>query len=323
MRAHFSLALLLAACGATGDMASPSTYVPSAGAGPFTKLAADPSLSINAPFVLRAPGADLGEPSVIANGSKLTLWVSVTRTTSSGMMSDIERATADSALTDGFGALTPVLAADQPWEMGALRSPSIVAPSKSGEPWLLFYAAGGAIGYARSTDGVTFTKVAGPQFIARESAVTLDAVSATRVGEQVFVFYVKRAAAWREAVQFAALAAAELPTSQELPTLVVGNDALFSTAPWANSGIGHVSARAVITPAGRVRHDVFFDAEIGPVTSVGWAAAFEDSPFSIDATPVLIGPAHAPTVVAYGDQSLCLYVDQLAGNAAIGAATGP
>src|SRR5699024_2677604 len=49
--------------------------------------------------------------------------------------------------------------ADQPWEGGALGGPFVL---RRGAEWLLYYAAAGGIGLARSTDGHAFTKDPGP-----------------------------------------------------------------------------------------------------------------------------------------------------------------
>ena len=165
---------LVLSCATEGGGSSGASNVPSAGDGPFRPLvAAEMSPTAIAPFVLSSPTALYREPSVVGTSSDPTsaqVWMYAVAV--SGGSDVIVRTRADDArsfygdvgdnanasLSSEHAAAT-VLRADQPWEGADLSGPSAL---RTGGQVLLYYAAAGGIGLATSTDGLSFTKSAGP-----------------------------------------------------------------------------------------------------------------------------------------------------------------
>ncbi len=152
--------ILLAACATVGSEGHGDVALPTAGVGPFRKLDTTEVQGV-APFVLDDKQGVYGEPTTVVENDEVVLFVTVRE--------GAGRAIARSRATDGrsfFGAGGDighrpeiVLRADQAWEGGALAGPFVL---RRGAEWLLYYAAAGGIGLARSTDGHSFTKDPGP-----------------------------------------------------------------------------------------------------------------------------------------------------------------
>src|SRR3954451_17410968 len=167
VRALLMIAALAGGCGATGDSGGGADHLPVSGSGPFKPLEPGPSLdAINAPFVLADNNADLDDPWVVSYGDQMAMWVTARRAN----VTDIEHA--DSfALEEGFLPLVQAILPDQSWEAGAVSGASLIA----GDPvvprgiWVMFYAGGGAIGWATApaiTLGHNWTKAPGPALFA-------------------------------------------------------------------------------------------------------------------------------------------------------------
>jgi hypothetical protein len=305
---------VLAGCGTGADSGGGAAHLPVSGGGPFRPLDPDPS-------VLSDPLVDLDDPSVIAVGDTLELWVTATR----GKGTDIEHATAPSL--DRFGDLEPALVADQAWEGAAVRGPSVL----SGRPWLLFYSAAGAIGWAAAYDGKSWQKGPGPSLVADGAAEgsALGAPAAVRLGDFVRVYYPAAGAIWAAEALFADLARG-VPVGWSRvdgdPT-TPARDPMLAGAPFA-AALGRVSARAAATPADRLRHDLYFTAETGITntpTACGFAASFTGDRFEVAAAPILplVPAARSPAMTPYRDGALLLYVQHSGVTDAIAAALSP
>lgn len=286
-------ALLLAGCGATGDPGGPPVFRPASGSGPFRRAPAEslPGGSA-APFVL-VDAADLDEPWLLADGERLSLWVTARRPGGPR----IERADAPS-LAQGFGPLQPAL--------DAASGPSIVPPAAPGELWLLFFSQGGSIGLATSADGRSWTRSgaavpgAGPP-------------AAVRLGDRVRVYF----------AEDGALRAAEAPFAD--PTAWRRLDAAPIPAGPLTRGLGRVFARAAPTPAGRVRHDLYLSVQGDAVPLLRFAASYDGDSFALGEAPVLAPPAaRGPAAAPYGAGVLLLFVARGPGGTdAIAAALSP
>jgi hypothetical protein len=316
--------LLLAGCGAGGDPGGGHDHLPVSGAGPFAPLTMQPGEQIDPPIVLVDSGANLDDPAVLADGDRLTVWVTAKR--KSGI--DIERADAPSLL-DGFGPLEPALAADQPWEGGAVSAPSLLP----GSPWLLFYSAAGAIGYAVSSDGRTWQK-AGPTLSTDglDEGVALGAPAAIRVDDRVLVYYPAAGRLWAASAPFADLVARRPVTWQRVngdPTRP-GRNPVIDGVPYGVA-LGRPFARAADTPVGRRRFDLYFTVETGlgpnngPATTCGFASSFQ--PVGMQVLPQPIVPpklaVRAPTETPYGDGAVLLYIQVRGVRDALAAARAP
>jgi hypothetical protein len=145
--------------------------LPNAGAGPFRALVEAElsaiTLSLSAPFGLddgRSYARDIAvlraddQPDSLA----VVAYVAAAAGSSSTSTTPTSRVVRYSAL-DGrsfdYRDTSVVLTADAPWEGGAMGAPTAV---RVGGTFLLYYAAAGGIGLAKSPDGMTFSKVLGP-----------------------------------------------------------------------------------------------------------------------------------------------------------------
>ncbi len=325
--------LLVAGCGSIGDAGGGASNLPVSGAGPFRPLEPDESIPITPPFVLLDNLADLDEPSVVDWGDALAMWVTAKRKTLSGTR--IEHADAYH-LTDGFGPLIMAIEPDQTWEGGALSSPSVLWE----QPWILFYGGGGAIGWATAADGHTWVKAPGPALVANneEEGTALTSPAAVRVGDRLRVYYLASGAVWAADAPFADIAASRATTWTRLdgdpttpgrdPILApAGHQLVSSTTTVPVVSIDHVSARAPITPAGRVRYDLYFTAATGTasVSTCGFASSFTGDRFAVSTTPLLpiMQTTRAPAETPYGAGAVLLYVQIDGARLAIAAATSP
>jgi hypothetical protein len=308
-------------CAATGDSGGGASHLPVSGSGPFAPLPPDPSLNISAPVVLADATADLDDPSVVAWNDALALWVSVDRRG----VKTIEHADANTLL-DGFMSLYPAIQADQGWEAGAVAQPSVLWTS----PWLMFYAAGGMLGWATAADGHTWVKAPGPALIANtlEEGDSLSSPAVVVIDDRVRVYYLAAGAIW----------AAEAPADDVLAnrstswTRVDGKpetperDPFLARSSFA-TGLGRFTARAAMTPANRLRHDLYFTATTttatATATTIGFASSFDGADYHVAAAPILSAKltTRSPAETPYGDEALLLYVEHLGVRDVIAAAT--
>jgi hypothetical protein len=332
----WALVLMLAsACAATGDPGGGAAHLPVSGSGPFRPLAYDPAFSqLNAPFVLITPGVSLDDPFVLEWEEQLAIWV----TTHRSNMTDIEHADALS-LEQGFGPLFQAVVADQPWESDAVTEPSLIAddPVVPGGIWVLFYSGGGSLGWATAaavTLGHNWTKAPGPALVANsaEEGHLLSSPAVVRIDDKVRVYYLARGAVWAVEASWDDVVAGRSTSWTRLdgdPT-TPARDPMLRAPSWATA-LGRVTARAVRTPAGRWRHDLYFtaqlptDAGVFAATTCGFASSFTGDRFATASAPILplTASTRGPTEIPYRDGALLLYIERLGGSDAVAAALSP
>lgn len=154
---YLLLVLSAVACATTGASGEGDRDLPTAGVGPFRKLGVE-EVKGTAPFVLDSAQARYREPAALQEGED-TLLFAVAQVDGRDVI--VKTRAHDARTFYGtsaqFGASPRVvLAADAPWEGGQVSGPAVLR-APSGE-LLLYYAAAGGIGLARSSDGVTFVK---------------------------------------------------------------------------------------------------------------------------------------------------------------------
>jgi hypothetical protein len=327
---QFAALLLWAGCGTTGDAGGGAANLPVSGGGPFAPLKPNPAYLISAPTVLLDPTADLEYPVVLADGNRLTAWLTARRAGST--QTTIGR-TELTTLGNGFSDLAPALAADQPWEGGAVAGPSVLP----GAPWLLFYGASGAIGYATSPDGRAWQKATGPTLTADprlDGADALGPPAAVRVDDRVIVYYPAGGQLWAASALVSELVAGAAVHWQRLngTPAVEGRHPMVAAAqvPFGVA-LGRVFARAANTPAGRRRYDLYFTVETGQdpvngvVTTCGFASSQSGFDFAAEAVPILPPgvTTHAPTMTPYESGALLLYIGVAGVRQALDAAKSP
>jgi hypothetical protein len=331
---------LAPACAATGESGGGASNLPVSGAGPFQPIQPSDAIPIEAPFVLTQPGSNLDEPTVVPWGSLLAAWVTV----KSRAGTTIQHADVLTTLTDGFGALFPALQADQGWEAGAVSGPSIVWNGPGGTEWLLFYTGGGAIGWAVGTDalGHMWRKAPGPALMANglEEGHELGAPAAVHVpaaggeSDRLRVYYLASGDIWAADAPYADVLAGNAVAWTRLdgdPSTPARDPMVrLADVPFAAS-LGRVQARAGTTPAGRVRHDLYFTAVaptgMTPPTTCAFASSYTGDRFLVEAAPILppkLSPAgRSPAETPYGNGALLLYVAAFGADDAIAAALSP
>jgi hypothetical protein len=296
------------------------------GAGPFTPLAPDPAYKIDAPVVLLDNRDDLDDPFVIALGDLLGLWF--TATPRGGGPTTILHSDAYS-LEEGFLDPIAAVSADEPWEDGQVSGPSVLM----GSPWLLLYNAAGAIGVATSTDGHLWDKIHGTTLTPNgaEEGTALGPPAAVRLGDRVRVYYSASGAIYAADTDAEGLLAGRIPiwTRLDGDPSTPERDPMLTGVSYGLA-IERVFARAAPTPAGRLRHDLYFTVRIPasgtqPSTTCGFASSYSGDRFlAADApilplTPAARGPAETP----YRDGALLLYVGRAGARDAIWAAKSP
>jgi hypothetical protein len=276
------LIFALIGCGTGGDPGGGANHLPVAGGGPFAPLDSQPGDLIDAPVVLSAP-VDLDDPFVIGDGAALTVWVTAHHQNGD----TIERADALS-VRRGFGELETALTADQPWEGGGVSAPSLISG------WIMFYFARGGIGYATSSDGHTWQKQPGPLIAGAGPP------AAVRIGDEIRIYYPKDGA---------------IHASQGTPDNLRDLGVMVDGAPYGIS-LGRVFARSAETPAGRLRHDLYFSVATATLPTCGWAASYDGASFEVYSRPI-VDPKqsiHACAMTPYQadgvDSALALWIQQ-------------
>lgn len=313
-----ALALVLfAGCGTLAPTGGGADDLPVSGAGPYRPLVADDATAIAEPVVMADPLADLDDCFLLARGELLGTWM--TRTT--GGHSEIRHADFLS-LEEGPISIDPSLAADQLWEQESVAQPVVLEPLVDfSDPWILIYAANGAIGYATALDGHTWVKAPGPALAPTAEEGALDSPTALPIGDgAVRLIYHARGGLYAADATRDALGARAAAAFTRVG-LVVADGA----EPWL-PGIGRSTARRVITAAGRARYDLFLTGSLANLRVVGFAGSFDGGDFSVAQAPFLDAHAPeewAPTAVAYRAGSLLFHSLSRGSHSVIAGATSP
>ncbi len=168
--AALALLTLAAGCATLAEAESGGENLPNAGAGPFRALKQGEIGALRtAPNALADDDSFPRDPAVIdADGDPATPGVHVFVAANPVVEGKEPDPTAQPSAIVRFGATDDrsfdrsevlVLTAEAPWEGGTVGAPSAV---RAGEEILLYYAAKGGIGLARSADGTSFVREPGP-----------------------------------------------------------------------------------------------------------------------------------------------------------------
>lgn len=322
-RSTLAIALLAAACATTGADGQGNLGLPTAGVGPFRKLIETEVPGI-APFVFEDPVALYRDPGAIAVGADVWLYAVATRDGKDVLVRS--RATDARSFygTSVDGRVPPlVLAADQPWEGGALSGPAIV---RRGSEYLLYYAGAEGIGVARSSDGLAFTKEPGVVLAAGggawETTPPRSPGPVVMPDGQVRLFYTAGDAIGEassdDGVHFTRVD--PLPATPEpepvlgpAPPAPPGSLLPNEKPPFDTARVADPSVLLRTTPAGRLHVRVLYRGETADgASTIGFAARYgEAGPLERQPVPVYSVGQHerAPTFVElpYGTM---LYVEQ-------------
>lgn len=279
--------------------------LPTAGAGPYTRLAADDSTPASEPRFLSDTRANLEDPSLLAGGAGLRLWF--TRRTDEPASSEIQYLEAPSAhVLPTVGPLT-VLTASEAWEEGVVSSPSVVRDPAGG--LVMFYQGGvttPAIGRAVSSDGTSWTKDADPVLVDATSP------SAVFVGGETWLFSTRptEVGIWRAVDAGGGFAFDQAPVILPRPDETKAFDRLAVFDPFA---------LAVPTlAAGVTRVHLWFVGatdEPAPANSIGYASTFDGLDWERfgGLKPMLSAEATGPTVILQASTGLMLFEGTAAG----------
>lgn len=300
-----ALALGVSSCATTGAEGEGDKNLPTAGVGPFRKLGIDEVPGI-APFVLDDRVAVYREPAVLAplsasDDSPAILYV-VGKQASVDVIvrTRAEDGRAFFGTSGDFGKTPPVvLAADASWEGASLSGPFALHVN---EEIHLYYSAAGGIGMARSTDGLTFTKVPGPIFMRDpSSAWETSEVHAPSVyvlpDGRIRMLYASGAAIGEaestDGIHFQRIDP-ELSTPGVEPVLrpaapaAPGSLLPNEKGPFDTLSVGDPCAVVRTTPAGRLHVRVLYTGtDAAGTTSIGLAGRYgADGPLTRQPTPV-------------------------------------
>jgi hypothetical protein len=294
--------LLLAACATTGEPGEGDRDLPTAGVGPFRKLAPEEVKGI-APFVLEDPNALYREPAVLREG-EATLLYAVARDGGRDVIVRT-RALDERTFFGSTGHLgnkpATVLAPEAPWEI-ALSGPWVLR--WRGE-LLLYYGGAEGIGLARSSDGFSFRKEPAPVLVRGGDWETAPphAPSVFELPDGRLHMLYAAGNAIGEAESDDGTMWRRLPG----PVLAPGGQ------PFDAIAVGDPCAVPRTTPAGRFHVRVLYTGmDVAGKTTIGFAARYgEAGPLEGQAAPVYsVGQnERAPALLDLGPTSF-LYVQQ-------------
>jgi hypothetical protein len=324
------VAFVALACATTGAEGQGDRNLPTAGVGPFRKLAGDEVPGI-APFVLDDRVAIYREPAVlapvIATDDEPTILYAVAKQKGADV---IVRSRADDGRaffgTNGdFGKTPPiVLAADAPWEGPSVNGPFVL---RLNDELLLYYAAAGGIGVARSSDGFVFRKEPGP-ILSRDPSSPWETTEVRAPSVYVLpdgrlrLLYASGAAIGEaesvDGVHFrrvdpdpttAGIEPVLAPAAPPAPGSLLPNE----RPPFDTARVGDPCAAVRTTPAGRLHVRVLYTgADAAGVTAIGFAARYgEDGPLARQSAPVYaIGARESAPAFLELPSGSYLYVQQ-------------
>ena len=298
-------AVSIASCATTGAEGEGDKNLPTAGVGPFRKLGVDEVPGI-APFVLDDRVAIYREPAIltpaIATDDSPAILYAVGKPAGVDVIVRTRANDGRAFLgTSGdFGKSPPiVLAADARWEGTALAGPFALHVE---DEVLLYYAAAGGIGLARSTDGLSFQKVPGPIFTRdpgtswETTEVRAPSVYALPDGRLRMLYASGTSIGEAEStdgVHFrrvdpdpstATIEPVLAPAAPAPPGSLLPNE----KGPFDTGAVGDPCAVVRTTPAGRFHVRVLYTGtDTAGVTSIGLAGRYgERGPLSRQSTPV-------------------------------------
>lgn len=290
-----------AACGTGAAPAGGDQNLPNARVGPFRVLRTGETTR-KAPFVFES--GLWRDPAIVALGEGPEAGATRARLflagggANNGFLAFTDLA---QAVDRGNGVPTRVLEAAEEWEAGALGAPSVLVDQ---EKWLLFYAAGGCIGRAVSTDGEHFERAPRTPVLCGDERGPVGAPSIARGGDGGFRLFYEQAGAILEAraldAEGSAFGAGEtvLRASTEEGSYDAG-------------GVGDPCAlpltAAAASVTGRTVRYLYYTAHTADGTpAIGLAARFgDDGPLERAREPVLTRyRAHAPTALVLPTMTL-------------------
>lgn len=310
-RAFRLLALVaLAACGTLGSEGAGEGDLPSSGVGPFRKLGAAEQHGVP-PYVLDDRAGQFRDPAVLGGDGPGQVVLFVTGR-SNGQDAIYRSRATDARSFFGTAAQAGrrprlVLEATHAWEGGGVSAPSAL---RDGEDWVLFYAASGGIGRARSKDGLAFVPGAAPVLAVPGAS----GPSVTRLpGGEWRMLYAKDGAIF-EAASADGSAFHALPGGPLLAAAPPPSRALVpgERPPFDGVGVGDPCVSLRTTVAGRLQFRVLYtgysaDPDTGrTVPAIGFASRWgTEGPLVRNPTPVLaIGKGErAPALFEWTDAS--------------------
>ncbi|MCS6914047.1 MAG: hypothetical protein RMK29_06730 [Myxococcales bacterium] len=305
---------LLCACGVGGGGAELRVESgPQSGLGPFRLLLAAEAPALDAPFVLLAPGLEVAEPAAVADGAQLRLWVSVRPRQG---VPFIAEATVP-RLEEGASELMPVLLPHAPWEQSGLGRPALVRGEPGLPRYVLFYQAEhGDVGAAVSEDGHGFWQLPVP-LLPAAAIGGARGLGGLVTAQELHLFLVRGEVELVRARASVAEVARALgggpPPGWQVGSL--GLAAVDFVVPGSGTEtvpgerILSVSARAVQTPAGRRRYDLFVTVGAGPRRALCAASSYDGRQYLVVPTPLLGRPGgqlQGGTVLLYRQRALLL-----------------
>lgn len=311
---------LLGACATTGAVGEGDKDLPSSGIGPFRKLDIDEVKGI-APFVLDDDKAGYREPAALQEGEE-TLLLAVGAKDGRDVI--FRTRALDGRTFHGtaghFGKKPPVVLepdAAPSWENGALAGPALIR-GPSGE-LLLYYAAGGGIGVARSSDGFTFTKDAANPILKREAAwetTEVRAPSVIRLPSGRFRMFYSAGNAIGEAesddgIRFRRVG--DRPVLEPAPPPEPGSLLPNEKPPLDTASVGDPCASPRMTPAGRLQIRVVYTGrDAAGASTIGFAARYgEDGALVRQSVAVYaVGQKEVAPAFVERPEGSYLYVEQ-------------
>jgi hypothetical protein len=312
--------IALAACATTGDSGEGDRDLPTSGVGPFRKLDIEEVKGI-APFVLDDDRAGYREPAALQEGEETLLFAVGAK---DGRDVIFRTRALDGRTFHGtsghFGVKPPVVLepdAAPSWENGALSGPSLIRGA-SGE-LLLYYAAAGGIGVARSTDGFTFAKEAANPILRREAGwetTEVRAPSVIRLPSGRFKMFYSAGNSIGEAesddgIRFRRSGDRPVlePAAPPAPGSLLPNE----KPPFDTASVGDPCASPRMTPAGRLQIRVLFTGrDPAGASTIGFAARYgEDGPLVRQSVAVYaVGQKEVAPAFVERPEGSFLYVEQ-------------
>jgi hypothetical protein len=326
MRGLLVLTAIALRCATLAETAGGDQNSPSAGVGPFRKFAPG-EIRGSAPYVLDDKPALYREPAALADANGVSLYLVMHDAQGHdviGRTSAADGRTFFGAPQDVGHKPKEVLASDQTWEGADLAFPSVLSVVSG--VWL-YYVSGGAVGLARSTDGLTFTKGNGPVFVG-DSLGPIVSASVAQLSDGTFRMMFAQGASIYEAASPDGLMWQRLDADPSTSVIDPVLAPALGAPRFDTLSVGAPCLVPRMTAAGRLQVRVLYtglsQGEAGVQSAIGFAARYGDSGALTRATaPVYSVSKHESRPALYEQDGVSLlYVEQDSSDATYRAIAG-
>ena len=277
-------ALVALGCSSLGGEGGGGANLPNRGISPWEVVQTVEEDTETPLVILAEEEATLREPSLVAQGELLVIYLERQVEVEGSLEGSILRAESDDGGLSWTQPETVLTAEQVPFASRRVGAPSV---TREGDRWLMAFAVdeGAAIGWAESVDGETFTEPV--EVVTASEGKSVDSPSATALGRERRVYYAA-AQTSDEGERRVALEAISFEDPAQIDDLgevfAPGVDCTSTSGTparcWDAEGVDTPEVRVATSATNRRVYRLFYTGRRGTSVGVGFAASPDGKAFS-------------------------------------------